>query len=159
MNGETSRSPAHAGTRAERAVITVPAYFDEAQRQATMAAAALAGLGEVALLAEPVAACLAHGISGATGTILVFDLGAGTFDVSVLKVRDGGSVEVVSTSGDSRLGGNDWDAALLVWLAQQCEKLGVPAKGDASRMREYVSAKTELASAPVSSTTSACTLA
>ena len=113
------------GTRAERAVITVPAYFDEAQRQATMAAAALAGLGEVALLAEPVAACLAHGISGATGTILVFDLGAGTFDVSVLKVRDGGSVEVVSTSGDSRLGGNDWDAALLVWLAQQCERQGL----------------------------------
>ena len=66
---------------------------------------------DAAELAEPVAACLAHGISGATGTVLVFDLGAGTFDVSVLRISDGGSVEVVATSGDARLGGNDWDAA------------------------------------------------
>ena len=128
------------GTRAERAVITVPAYYDEAQRQATMAAAALAGLEQVTLLAEPVAACLAHGISGATGTVLVFDLGAGTFDVSVLRISDGGSVEVVATSGDARLGGNDWDAALLSWLCEESERLGVKAKGDASKMRQLMQA-------------------
>ena len=128
------------GTRAERAVITVPAYYDEAQRQATMAAAALAGLEQVTPLAEPVAACLAHGISGATGTVLVFDLGAGTFDVSVLRISDGGSVEVVATSGDSRLGGNDWDAALLSWLCEESERLGVKAKGDASKMRQLMQA-------------------
>ena len=82
------------GCRAERAVITIPAYFSEEQRLATLAAARLAGLAQVDLLAEPVAACLAHQLSGAVGTILVFDLGAGTFHVSVLQLCQDGSLEV-----------------------------------------------------------------
>ena len=128
------------GQRAERAVITVPAYFDEPQRVATRAAATLAGLEEVMLLPEPVAACLAHGISGATGLVLVFDLGAGTFDVSVLRISDSGSVEVVATSGDSQLGGNDWDALLVKWLADQSAKRGVNAAGEPALMRQLMQA-------------------
>ena len=107
------------GVRAQRAVITVPAYFDDRQCAATRAAAVLAGVADVSLLAEPVAACLAHqadqGAEGAEGLVLVFDLGAGTFDVSVLRIGGAGSVEVVATSGDARLGGNDFDAVLLKW--------------------------------------------
>ena len=110
------------GCRAERAVITVPAYFDDEQRFATMTAARLAGLTSIDLLAEPVAACLAHQLTGATGTVLVFDLGAGTFDVSVLKLGDEGRVEVMATSGDARLGGNDFDALLVEWLAEECSE-------------------------------------
>ena len=95
---------AFAGEPASRAVLAVPAYFDDEQRAATLTAAALAGLDEVTLLAEPVAACVAHGLSGATGRVLVFDLGAGTFDVSVVSLGADGDVEVIATSGDAHLG-------------------------------------------------------
>ena len=110
---------AFAGEQASRAVLAVPAYFDDEQRAATLTAAALAGLDEVTLLAEPVAACVAHGLSGATGRVLVFDLGAGTFDVSVVSLGADGDVEVIATSGDARLGGNDFDAALVQWLGDE----------------------------------------
>jgi molecular chaperone DnaK len=92
------------------------------------------------LLAEPVAACLAHGLTGATGTVLVFDLGAGTFDVSVLRISEGGSVEVVATSGDPRLGGNDFDSALLRWLADESDELGIHVRDDPSAMRQLAEA-------------------
>jgi molecular chaperone DnaK len=128
------------GRRATRAVITVPAYFTDRQRRSTRAAAALAGLDDVMLLAEPVAACLAHGLTGATGTVLVFDLGAGTFDVSVLRISEGGSVEVVATSGDPRLGGNDFDSALLRWLADESDELGIHVRDDPSAMRQLAEA-------------------
>ena len=105
-----------AGEPAKRAVVTVPAYFSNAQKEATRAAATLAGLEEVQLLSEPVAASLAYGLSGSTGTVVVFDLGAGTFDVSVLALRSDGDVEVLATSGDAHLGGADFDAALCSWL-------------------------------------------
>ena len=94
-------------------------------------AAALAGLDEVTLLAEPVAACVAHGLSGATGRVLVFDLGAGTFDVSVVSLGADGDVEVIATSGDARLGGNDFDAALVQWLGDEFAR-GAGDDGDAA---------------------------
>lgn len=128
------------GTRAERAVITVPAYFDDRQRRATRAAAALAGLTEVDMLAEPVAASLAYGLSGAVGTLVVFDLGAGTFDVSVLRRSASGDVEVVATSGDARLGGNDFDAALVAWLEKQGAAQGWELQGDQAAMRQLADA-------------------
>ena len=86
---------------------------------ATLTAAALAGLDEATLLAEPVAACVAHGLSGATGRVLVFDLGAGNFDVPVVSLGADGDVEVIATSGDAHLGGNDFDAALVQWLGDE----------------------------------------
>lgn len=108
----------------EHAVVAVPAYFSARQRQATFAAAQLAGLRSVTLLAEPVAAALAHGLSGAVGRVLVFDLGAGTFDVSVLELRAGGSIEVLATSGDARLGGTDFDAAIVAMVLKEAEGRG-----------------------------------
>lgn len=108
------------GTPIRSAVITVPAYFDTHQRSATLAAAALAGLDRTHLLSEPVAACLAYGVSGGCGKVLVFDLGAGTFDVSVVSISGNGEVVVVATSGDSHLGGDDFDAILTVRRLATC---------------------------------------
>ena len=94
------------------AVITVPAYFDDAQRQATRDAGRLAGLEVLRLLNEPTAAALAYGLDKqAEGTFAVFDLGGGTFDISILKLEDG-VFEVKSTGGDSALGGDDFDRAI-----------------------------------------------
>lgn len=128
------------GKHVARAVVTVPAYFNQRQKDATRAAALLAGVKEVQLLAEPIAACLAHRLSGATGLAVVFDLGAGTFDISVLKLHASGDVEVKSTSGHPRLGGNDFDAALVKWLAKRAENLGHPVKGDKRKMRRLAEA-------------------
>ncbi|MBD2667342.1 chaperone protein DnaK 4 [Richelia sinica FACHB-800] len=101
------------------AVITVPAYFNDSQRQATRDAGRIAGLEVLRILNEPTAASLAYGLDrGDTETILVFDLGGGTFDVSVLEVGDG-VFEVKSTSGDTQLGGNDFDKKIVDWLAEQ----------------------------------------
>jgi len=101
------------------AVITVPAYFDEAQRQATIDAARLAGLSVLRLLNEPTAAAVAYGLdSKAKGSIVVFDLGGGTFDVSVLKLHEG-VFEVLATAGDTRLGGDDFDWQIVNWMKQQ----------------------------------------
>ena len=101
------------------AVITVPAYFNDSQRQATRDAGRIAGLEVLRILNEPTAASLAYGLDrGDTETILVFDLGGGTFDVSILEVGDG-IFEVKSTSGDTQLGGNDFDKKIVDWLAEQ----------------------------------------
>jgi len=100
------------------AVITVPAYFNDAQRQATRDAGRIAGLEVLRILNEPTAASLAYGLNrGEAETILVFDLGGGTFDVSILEVGDG-VFEVKSTSGDTQLGGNDFDKKIVDWLAE-----------------------------------------
>jgi molecular chaperone DnaK len=99
-----------------QAVITVPAYFDDAQRQATKEAGEIAGLEVLRLVAEPTAAALAYGLEKtAEQTVLVFDLGGGTFDVSVLEIAEG-VFDVKSTSGDSQLGGDDWDQVLIDWM-------------------------------------------
>lgn len=100
-------------------VITVPAYFDDAQRQATKDAATLAGLKVMRLLNEPTAAALAYGLdSGQEGVIAVYDLGGGTFDISILRLRRG-VFEVLATGGDSALGGDDFDHAIVSYLQQQ----------------------------------------
>ncbi|MCY4194120.1 MAG: Hsp70 family protein, partial [bacterium] len=105
------------GTEVDEAVITVPAYFDDAQRTATKEAGAIAGLEVLRIINEPTAAALAYGLDkgDADQTILVFDLGGGTFDVSVLEIGDG-VFEVKSTSGDTALGGDDWDDRVIGWL-------------------------------------------
>ncbi len=101
------------------AVITVPAYFDDAQRQATKDAAKLAGLNVLRLLNEPTAAAIAYGLDkGAKGTCLVFDLGGGTFDVSLLSLSNG-VLEVLATAGDTALGGDDIDRIVAAWIQQQ----------------------------------------
>ena len=111
---------AYLGTTVTQAVITVPAYFDDAQRTATKEAGTIAGLEVLRIINEPTAAALAYGLEkGAEDeTILVFDLGGGTFDVSVLEIGDG-VFEVKSTHGDTELGGDDWDQRIIDWLVQQ----------------------------------------
>ncbi len=105
------------------AVITVPAYFDDAQRQATKDAAQLAGLNLLRLINEPTAAAIAYGLDNASeGVYAVFDLGGGTFDISVLRLTQG-VFEVMATGGDSALGGDDYDQALAAWVMNQ---LGIP---------------------------------
>lgn len=99
-----------------KAVISIPAYFNDEQKEATVAAGQMAGLKKVRLLREPVAAALAYGIRAEKDqTVLVFDLGGGTFDVSLLEVG-GGVIEVLSTGGDPHLGGDDWDQVIVEWL-------------------------------------------
>ncbi len=107
------------GKKADGVVITVPAYFDDAQRQATRDAARIAGLPLLRLLNEPTAAALAYGLdSGAEGLIAVYDLGGGTFDISILQLKRG-VFEVLATGGDSALGGDDFDHAIVEWLRAQ----------------------------------------
>lgn len=107
------------GDELHGAVITVPAYFDDAQRQATKDAAALAGLEVLRLINEPTAAAIAYGLDNAAeGTYAVFDLGGGTFDISILQLTQG-VFEVLATGGDSALGGDDYDQALADWLLTQ----------------------------------------
>src|SRR3954470_12274137 len=101
------------------AVISVPAYFDDAQRQATKDAAQLAGINVLRLINEPTAAAIAYGLDNASeGVYAVYDLGGGTFDISILRLTQG-VFEVVSTGGDSALGGDDYDRALADWLLQR----------------------------------------
>ena len=110
---------AYLGDTVTQAVITVPAYFDDAQRTATKEAGQIAGLEVLRIINEPTAAALAYGLEKDTHgqTILVFDLGGGTFDVSVLEIADG-VFEVKSTHGDTSLGGDDWDQAVIDWLVE-----------------------------------------
>jgi molecular chaperone DnaK len=113
---------AYLGAKVEKAVVTVPAYFSDAQRQATKDAGAIAGLEVVRILNEPTAAALAYGIARTdVQNVLVWDLGGGTFDVSLLEMGDG-LFEVKATCGDTQLGGDDWDSRLLEWLADEFEK-------------------------------------
>ncbi|HEX3622406.1 MAG TPA: molecular chaperone DnaK [Acidimicrobiales bacterium] len=111
---------AYLGDTVTEAVITVPAYFDDAQRQATKEAGAIAGLDVMRIINEPTAAALAYGLDkeGAEQTIVVFDLGGGTFDVSILEIGEG-VFEVKSTSGNTNLGGDDWDQKVIDWLVGQ----------------------------------------
>ncbi|HEY7704901.1 MAG TPA: molecular chaperone DnaK [Acidimicrobiia bacterium] len=110
---------AYLGEAVTDAVITVPAYFNDAQRQATKEAGQIAGLNVLRIINEPTAASLAYGLEKETAdhTILVFDLGGGTFDVSVLDIGEG-VFEVKATSGDTHLGGDDWDQAVIDWLVE-----------------------------------------
>ena len=111
---------AYLGDVVTQAVITVPAYFDDAQRTATKEAGQIAGLEVLRIINEPTAAALAYGLDkgGEDETVLVFDLGGGTFDVSVLEIGDG-VFEVKSTHGDTKLGGDDWDERIIDWLVKQ----------------------------------------
>ena len=111
---------AYLGDTVTQAVITVPAYFDDAQRTATKEAGAIAGLEVLRIINEPTAAALAYGLNKGEEdeTVLVFDLGGGTFDVSVLEIGDG-VFEVKSTHGDTHLGGDDWDQRVIDWMVQQ----------------------------------------
>jgi molecular chaperone DnaK len=111
---------AYLGDTVTQAVITVPAYFDDAQRTATKEAGQIAGLEVLRIINEPTAAALAYGLDkgSADETVLVFDLGGGTFDVSILEIGDG-VFEVKSTHGDTHLGGDDWDQKVIDWLVEQ----------------------------------------
>ena len=110
---------AYLGEPVTDAVITVPAYFSDAQRQATKEAGEIAGLNVARIVNEPTAAALAYGLDkGDDQTILVFDLGGGTFDVSLLEIGEG-VVEVKATSGDNHLGGDDWDARIVEWMIKK----------------------------------------
>jgi molecular chaperone HscA len=134
-----ARAEAALGGELDGAVITVPAYFDDGQRQATRDAGRLAGLDVMRLLNEPTAAALAYGLDKqAEGTFAVFDLGGGTFDISILKL-EGGVFEVKSTGGDSALGGDDFDSALAAHLLRQ---MGLPedAAGDRTLTRRVLDA-------------------
>jgi molecular chaperone DnaK len=122
---------AYLGDKVTQAVITVPAYFDDAQRQSTKEAGEIAGLEVLRLVAEPTAASLAYGLDKeGEQTILVFDLGGGTFDVSVLEIAEG-VFDVKSTSGDSHLGGDDWDQRVIDFLLKEVKNNhGVDLSGD-----------------------------
>jgi molecular chaperone DnaK len=140
------------GEKIEQAVITVPAYFNDAQRQATKDAGRIAGLEVLRIINEPTAAALAYGLDKKTGakTIAVYDLGGGTFDVSILEIGDG-VFEVKSTNGDTFLGGEDFDMRLVEYLAAEFKKEnGVDLKGDKlalQRLKEAAEkAKIELSS-------------
>src|SRR5699024_11422406 len=109
------------GDEVEKAVITVPAYFSDSQRQATKDAGEIAGFEVERIINEPTAASMAYGLDDDSDqTVMVYDLGGGTFDVSVLDLG-GGVYEFVATKGDTSLGGDDWDEAIIAWLAEEFE--------------------------------------
>ena len=143
---------AYLGSEVTSAVVTVPAYFNDAQRQATKEAGQIAGLDVLRIVNEPTAAALAYGLDKEESdqTILVFDLGGGTFDVSILEIGDG-VFEVKSTSGDTQLGGDDWDEAIIDWLVSEFKnENGVDLSADrmaVQRLKEAAEkAKIELSS-------------
>lgn len=142
---------AYLGETVTEAVITVPAYFNDSQRQATKDAGRIAGLDVKRIINEPTASALAYGLDKkANETILVFDLGGGTFDVSVLEVGEG-VIEVKATNGDTHLGGDDWDQRIVTWAADEFKKQeGIDLRNDRQalqRLREAAEkAKIELSS-------------
>ena len=144
---------AYLGTKVDQAVITVPAYFNDAQRQATKDAGKIAGLEVLRIINEPTAAALAYGLDKKSqGVIAVYDLGGGTFDVSILEIGDG-VFEVKSTNGDTFLGGEDFDMRLVEYLAEEFKKeQGIDLKKDKlalQRLKEAAEkAKIELSSTP-----------
>ncbi|WP_445940680.1 Fe-S protein assembly chaperone HscA [Pseudomonas sp.] len=148
------RAEATLGGELVGAVITVPAYFDDSQRQATKDAARLAGLNVLRLLNEPTAAAVAYGLDQhAEGVVAIYDLGGGTFDISVLRLT-GGVFEVLATGGDSALGGDDFDHAIAGWIVQQA---GISSDLDPTQQRLLLEAAcaakealTDSASAPLS---------
>jgi molecular chaperone DnaK len=142
---------AYLGEKVEAAVITVPAYFNDAQRTATKNAGEIAGLKVLRIINEPTAACLAYGLDKkGSETVLVWDLGGGTFDVSVLEIGEG-VFQVRATAGDTHLGGDDWDERIVNWLADEFRKQhGIDLRQDRQalqRLREAAErAKIELSS-------------
>ena len=142
------------GEKVEDAVVTVPAYFNDSQRQATKDAGKIAGLNVLRIINEPTAAALAYGLDKQNDeTIAVFDLGGGTFDVSVLELGDV-VFEVKSTNGDTHLGGDDWDQAIIEWLVSEFKKAeGIDLSKDAMGMQRLKEAA-EKAKVELSSTTS-----
>jgi molecular chaperone DnaK len=142
---------AYLGQSVTQAVITVPAYFNDSQRQATKDAGKIAGLEVLRIINEPTASALAYGLDKKKNeTILVFDLGGGTFDVSILEVGEG-VIEVKATNGDTHLGGDDWDQRIVNWAADEFRKeQGIDLRGDRQalqRLREAAEkAKIELSS-------------
>jgi molecular chaperone DnaK len=142
---------AYLGEKVEKAVITVPAYFNDSQRNATKDAGRIAGLDVVRIINEPTASALAYGLDRKNGTVVVYDLGGGTFDVSILEINDG-VFEVKSTNGDTFLGGDDFDDAIIDWLVNSFKaEHGVDLRTDkqaAQRLKEAAeAAKIELSSA------------
>ena len=127
---------AYLGEKVTSAVITVPAYFNDAQRQATKDAGKIAGLDVLRIVNEPTAAALAYGLEKQTNEkVLVFDLGGGTFDVSILEIGDG-IHEVLSTSGDTHLGGDDFDEKIINWLCDEFKKTeGIDLRNDKQAMQ------------------------
>ena len=146
-----SDAEAYLGQSVTQAVITVPAYFNDSQRQATKDAGKIAGLEVLRIINEPTASALAYGLDKKKNeTILVFDLGGGTFDVSILEVGEG-VIEVKATNGDTHLGGDDWDQRVVNWAADEFRKeQGIDLRGDRQalqRLREAAEkAKIELSS-------------
>ena len=122
---------AYLGDKVTEAVITVPAYFTDAQRQATKDAGKIAGLEVLRIINEPTAAALAYGMDKENDQkIMVFDLGGGTFDVSLLEISDG-VFEVLATAGNNKLGGDDFDQRIIDWMAEQFKKEnGIDLRGD-----------------------------
>ena len=147
----TEQAEAHFGEPVRRAVITVPAYFDERQRQATREAGRIAGLEVVRLLNEPIAAALAYGLQRLqNGVIAIYDLGGGTFDISLLRITDG-VFEVLATNGHTRLGGDDFDRVLVEFLLEDIRRRhGTGLAGDRVAMQQLrlaaKAAKVELSS-------------
>ena len=148
MKGDAER---YLGEKVTEAVITVPAYFNDSQRQATKDAGRIAGLDVKRIINEPTAAALAYGIDKSDDkTVLVYDLGGGTFDVSILELGDG-VFEVKSTTGDTHLGGDDFDHRIMDWMTDEFKKQnGIDLTGDKmamQRIREAAEkAKIELSS-------------
>ncbi len=129
------------GEKITEAVITVPAYFNDAQRQATKDAGTIAGLNVLRIINEPTAAALAYGMdTRKSQTVMVFDLGGGTFDVSILDVGDG-VCEVRATSGDTHLGGDDFDKCIVDWLADEFKRdQGLELRGDPQALQRLYEA-------------------
>ncbi|MCF7808899.1 MAG: molecular chaperone DnaK [Candidatus Marinimicrobia bacterium] len=142
------------GEKVEDAVVTVPAYFNDSQRQATKDAGKIAGLNVKRIINEPTAAALAYGLDRKEDeTIAVFDLGGGTFDISILELGDG-VFEVKSTNGDTHLGGDDWDQAIIEWMVAEFKKAeGIDLSKDAMGMQRLKEAA-EKAKVELSSTSS-----
>ncbi len=150
------RGAASLGGDLDGVVITVPAYFDDAQRQGTKDAARLAGLHVLRLLNEPTAAAIAYGLdSGQEGVIAIYDLGGGTFDISILRLHRG-VFEVMATGGDSALGGDDFDHLLADWLKEQA---GLSGQLDARTQRELLDAAASIKHGLTDADAVACTFA
>ena len=145
---------AYLGEKVTEAVITVPAYFNDAQRQATKDAGKIAGLDVKRIINEPTAAALAYGLDNEKEQkIMVYDLGGGTFDVSIIEIGDG-VIEVLSTNGDTRLGGDDFDNRITQWMVDEFKKTeGVDLSGDKMAMQRLKEAAEKAKKELSSSTT------
>ncbi len=153
-----SDAEAYLGEPVTQAVITVPAYFNDSQRQATKDAGKIAGLEVLRIINEPTAAALAYGMTDMDKTVMVYDLGGGTFDVSILEIADG-VFEVLSTNGDTRLGGDDFDQAIIDYLVKTFKETdGIDLSGDKMAMQRLKEAAEKSKIELSATTTSAVSL-